>query len=421
MEHYDYHTSELWEDGAYGNGRTCPPKKRGGAIALLLVLVIFLLGITSLLGVLNIRLFRQLRAAREAESSITFSTQQNVAEAQPAETLPPETAPMSEAREEFRLDMEPAAQGADNLPREDALPLQDIYAQNIPSVVSISCQSYGGTSSGTGVIVSRDGYIVTNAHVVENAQLIQVLLTDGREFTARMVGTDETTDLAVLSIEAEDLQAARFGSSENLRVGDSVVAIGDPLGVELRGTMTDGIISAINRDVVVSGRTLSLIQTNAALNPGNSGGPLIDCYGRVIGINTMKIGDSVTSAGVEGLGFAIPSDLMCTVVDQLISLGYVSGRPTLGITGETLDIFYQHYYRMPEGLYLTGVDSSGPAGLAGVEVGDILISLNGTPITTPNELNAFLASCQVGDEVTIIIYRAGRQASATVTVAEATK
>lgn len=417
MEQYDYHTSELWDDGAYGNGRTQPPKRRGGAVALLLVLVIFLLGITSVLGVMNIRLFRQLKSAEEAEEAISFTDQK--AMASPGETLPQPTVPAE--KNPFRLEIEASRQGSDNLPQGECLALQDIYDQNIPSVVSITSQSYAGASSGTGVIVASDGYLVTNAHVIEGAQLISVLLTDGRQFSARVVGTDEATDLAVLSIDAEDLLPARFGSSEQLRVGDSVVAIGDPLGVELRGTMTDGIISAINRDVVVDGRVLSLIQTNAALNPGNSGGPLIDCFGRVIGINTMKIGDYVTSAGVEGLGFAIPSDLMSEVVDQLIAQGYVSGRPTLGLSGETLDIFYQHYYRMPAGLYLTYVDPNGPAGRAGLEVGDILLSLDDTPILTANALNAFLSTCSVGDEVTATIFRSGTQASTKLLVAEATK
>lgn len=198
-----------------------------------------------------------------------------------------------------------------------------------------------------------------------------------------------------------------------------MVAIGDPLGVELRGTMTNGIVSAINRDITAKGRTMTLIQTNAALNAGNSGGPLINCYGQVIGINTMKIGDYMSDAGVEGLGFAIPSTTVKEIVDQLLSQGYVSGRPTLGITGEAVSSFYQMYYRLPEGLFLTEVDEDSEAAGKGIKPKDILISMDGVRITDSDTFNAQLYSHQIGDTVPIIIYRSGKQYSLELTIAEA--
>ena len=234
------------------------------------------------------------------------------------------------------------------------------------------------------------------------------------------MGVDSISDLAVLRIDAEDLIPAVFGNSDEAQVGDTVVAIGDPLGIELRGTMTDGIISAINRDVEVGGRVMSLLQTNAALNSGNSGGPLINCFGQVIGINTMKIGDYVSTSGVEGLGFAIPSATVKSIVDQLVSQGYVSGRPTLGLAGESLSVFYQHYYLLPSGLYINSVDPDGPAGQAGIEPGDILLSLDDQRIESQEDLDRFLFNHQVGDTVTVTIYRAGQQGSADITLAEAT-
>ena len=326
MDDYRYSPQDGWE---YGTGRTDPPKSHTGILAVLLILVIFLTGIATVLGVLNIRLFREL-ASHQAEPELPISfTQTEADETQPETTL---SGALSES--DFRLDLQRS-------PQEGGLSLQEIYAASIPSVVSISTDC----GSGTGVVLSQNGYLVTNAHVVDGAKTIRVRLTDDREFTARILGMDDVSDLAVLDIDATDLTPARFGDSDSLRVGDSVVAIGDPLGSELRGTMTNGIISAINRDVVVDGRTMSLIQTNAALNSGNSGGPLIDCYGQVIGINTMKIGTFTDTAGVEGLGFAIPSTQVKEIVDQIITQGYVSGRPTLGIYGETLSSFYQHYYR----------------------------------------------------------------------------
>lgn len=287
--------------------------------------------------------------------------------------------------------------------------LQDIYVRNIESVVSITCMGHNSTSTGTGVIFSEQGYIVTNAHVVEGGMTLSVQLTDGRVLPAELIGRDEVTDLAVLFIDGDNLISAQFGDSSALRVGDTVVAIGDPLGVEFRGTYTDGIVSAINRDVNMDGRKMTLIQTNAALNSGNSGGPLINCYGQVVGINTMKIGTFTDRSGVEGLGFAIPSATVKDIVDQLIHQGYVSGRPAIGIAGDTLSAFYQHYYRMPAGLYITEVDHNSDAYSKGIQAGDILISLDGQRIQTMEELKAFLYGCEVGQTIQTVIYRSGQQ------------
>ena len=297
--------------------------------------------------------------------------------------------------------------------------LQEIYERVIPSVVSISCKTSMGSSTGSGVILSSDGYIVTNCHVVEDAEIIEVLLTDRRIIEADLVGMDAISDLAVLHISASDLVAAQMGDASVLRVGDVVVAIGDPLGIELRGTMTDGIISAINRDIEVDGRIMNLIQTNAALNSGNSGGPLINCYGQVVGINTMKMGDSMSSAGVEGLGFAIPSSTVEEIVNQLISQGYVSGRPELGIVGEGVSTFYQLYYRLPQGLYITEVLEGSSAAEAGLAVGNILISIDGIPITAMSVLKTTLYSYTPGDQIRAIVYRNYRQYEVNMIVGEA--
>ena len=397
-----------WDDSVYGTGRTEPPKSRGGAVALLLILVIFLCGIITVLGVLNIKLFQKLRLQQEKELSISFTMEQT----QPTEAVAAAVEETLSAVYEgptASMDLQQAPQAVANVPEEGGLSLQEIYSRNIGSVVSILCSHRTGSSTGTGVILSEEGYIVTNAHVVDSALTITVKLTDDREFSADIIGSDEITDLAVLRIRADGLNPAQFGDSGNLRVGDAVVAIGDPLGVKFRGTYTNGIVSAINRDVDVDGRTMTLIQTNAALNSGNSGGPLINCYGQVIGINTMKIGDFASRAGVEGLGFAIPSSIVKEVVDQLISQGYVSGRPTLGIQGETLASFYQHYYRLPAGLYITHVERDSDAYDKGLEEGDILISINNKRVTTMDELKAAIFGLSVGDTVQTVVYREGQQ------------
>ena len=426
MDENKNYRSDPWEPGKYETGRTKPPKNHHGLIAVLLVVVIFLSGLVSFLGVLNVRLFAQLQAMphKEDEEKVSF-----VSETRPTESAylgdPSE---QTDAAEEICTDpalcpdtfqLNPSPEAIPNVPQEEGLSLQDIYEKTIGSVVSIVCSGPGSSSSGTGVILTSSGYLVTNAHVVEGAREMTVLLSDEREFSAKLVGADAVSDLAVLRIEAEDLTPAEFGDSGILRVGDSVVAIGDPLGIELRGTMTNGIISAINRDVTTGGRTLTLIQTNAALNSGNSGGPLINCYGQVIGINTMKMGVFTSQSGTEGLGFAIPSTTVKEIADQLISQGYVSGRPGIGISGETVSSFYQLYYRLPAGLYITEVEQTSDAAAKGIAEGDILISLGDQRITTEEELKEALLSYDVGDTVQIVIFRSGRQYAADITLHEA--
>ncbi|MDD5863130.1 MAG: trypsin-like peptidase domain-containing protein [Firmicutes bacterium] len=406
-----------WDDSVYGTGRTQPPKSHGGLVALLLIMVIFLCGIITVLGILNVRLFHKLNTQEENDLSISFTTGATVPTQ--AATLPPEEAVPDAAQEVSpTIDLQQCPQSVENIPMEGGLSLQEIYSRNIDSVVSITSVSQSATATGTGVILTENGYIVTNCHVVENGVTISVQLSDSRELNARLVGADAVSDLAVLRVDANNLSPAQFGDSDALRVGDTVVAIGDPLGVKFRGTYTDGIVSGIGRDMDVNGRTMTLIQTNAALNSGNSGGPLINCYGQVIGINTMKIGAFTDSAGVEGLGFAIPSATVKDVVEQLISQGYVSGRPTLGLEGETLSSFDQYYYRLPAGLYITDVDASSDAAAKGVEEGDILLSIDGTGITTMDALNAAVYNREVGDTVEAVIYRSGAKYRVRLTLTE---
>ena len=417
-----YYHSDPWNYGAYETGRTRPPKKKGCLTPLLLMTVIALSGLVSLLSFLNVRLFAQLNTANaKHEDTVSIIREMEMSEASSApECLPEETVLAVPAEEvQAHLDLVPSETSVSTVTQDNGLSLQDIYAKNIDSVVSITCHGRYGASSGTGVIFSSQGYIVTNHHVIENAQAITVLLTDERVLEAKVIGADAPSDLAVLYVEGEDLTAAEFGDSTQLRVGDSVAAIGDPLGSELRGTLTNGIVSAINRDVSVGGRTMTLIQTNAAINSGNSGGPLINCYGQVIGINTLKISDSASSAGVEGLGFAIPSATVKEIVDQLIGQGYVSGRPSLGITGESVSNFYQHYYRMPAGFYITEVAPDSDAAAKGIVTGDILLGLGETRISSEEDLQSALYNLNPGDSVTAIIYRYGVQYQVDLTLSEA--
>lgn len=413
-----YSRRDPWDFDFYETGSTRPPKSHSGLLALMLVSGILLGGIFSALGGINSQLFAQWAESNDNDTTlpVALHAEDTTGNTEAVTTtVPVATAPAGDTS----VELQPSPTSVDTPSQEGGLALQDIYDKCINSVVSISCTLADSTSSGTGVILSQDGYIITNSHVVEGARAIDVLLTDGREFSAQMVGSDSLSDLAVLYIDAQNLSQAEFGDSDALRVGDTVVAIGDPLGVQLRGTMTNGIVSAINRDITTGGRTMTLIQTNCALNSGNSGGPLINCYGQVVGINTMKIGDYVSSsAGVEGLGFAIPSTTVKEIVDQLIHQGYVSGRPSLGIDGTEVSEFYQYYYRIPAGLFVSSVEAGSDAEVKGIQVKDILLSVDGQRISNEDDLQTILYNHQVGDTVTVIFYRSGQQYSVSLTLGE---
>ena len=385
------------ESYSYGNGSTRPPKSHGGLIALVLGSAIFLCGLVSLLGVWQSRDY----PSNNPSGAVSFLG----ASEGTITSNPSESANTSLPTPDYSaMQLKPLPEKVDNIPQAGGLSLQTIYEKNIPSVVSVTCTLQNGQSSGTGVVLTHNGYLVTNAHVVDGARQIQVLLTDGRSFSAQLVGVDSFSDLAVLYIAADDLTPAEFGNSEQVRVGDAVAAIGDPLGIDLRGTMTDGIISAINRNLITGGRSMTLLQTNAALNSGNSGGPLINCHGQVIGINTLKIGAFSDAAGVEGLGFAIPSITVKEVVDQLISQGYVSGRPALPLDGTWVSSYLQQFRHLPAGLYITQ-----PPKNANIQAQDILLSVDGVRVTNADELNEVLYSHKVGDEVELVLYRSGKQ------------
>ena len=420
MDEHKYKRKDPWEPGMYETGRTRPPKSHGGLIAVLLVVVIFLCGLVSALGVVNVKLFAQLNElSKPREDDLSFINEELDSTAPTAQEPAPtaETAPLQQISTGESFVLNPSPESVPNVMQEGGLPLQQIYDKVIPSVVSISAVGNSGSSTGTGVILSTEGYIVTNCHVVDGARQITVLLTDDRSFTAKLIGADDVSDLAVLRIQATDIIPAEFGDSSVLRVGDSVAAIGDPLGEALRGTLTNGIVSAINRDVTTGGRTLTLIQTNAALNSGNSGGPLINCYGQVIGINTTHI---AAGDAADSIGFAIPSATVKDIVDQLIAHGYVSGRPTLGLSGEAVTKFDQYYFHIPQGLYIDTVAPGSDAYRQGISSGDILVSINAQPINDQKMLDSLVNSLNIGDIVTAVFFIDGEEKTMTLTVTEYT-
>ena len=382
-----------------------PRKKRSGLLAVLVVLALLTGAVSWAANVLDLRV--DLRQILRPEQTGEPMTAEPISEL-PQESLPAESDAETEVGSSLPVVRSP--ESVENRPAKesDALSLQQIYEKVSPSVASISCVHQSGTGTGSGIVMSRDGHVITNYHVIENAQRIYVLLDGNLSYEAELVGGDETTDIAVLKVDAPNLIPAEFGDSDVLRVGDAVVAIGDPLGTELRGTMTDGIVSAINRDLNLSGRQMTLIQTNAALNSGNSGGPLINCYGQVIGINTMKMSNySSTSATVEGLGFAIPITSAKPVIDELIAQGYVSGRPAIGIQGQTLDLRAQLFYRLPSGVMVTGILEESHAAQQGLDVDDIIVAFDGLPISSLEDLVRAKSDRLAGETVRLTIYRSG--------------
>ena len=296
------------------------------------------------------------------------------------------------------------------------LTVPQIIAKARPSVVAISTVSGWSTGTGSGVIMTEDGPIMTNAHVVSGAQSITVRVMDGTEYEATLLGMDEKTDLAVIKIDATGLTPAEFGDSSSIVQGEIAVAIGNPLGLAFEGSVTQGIISAVSREIEVDGRTMTYIQTDAAINPGNSGGALVNGSGQVIGINSVK----VSSSDVEGLGFAIPISVALPIAEQLTTYGYVTGRPSIGIGGEDVTDYMVYYYRIPRGVLVGLVTPDSGAEAGGVEVGDVIVGLNGVSVSNMDELTNEKDKFSPGDTVTLTVYRSGEYVELDVVLGEST-
>jgi len=306
------------------------------------------------------------------------------------------------------------------------LSTHDLVAEVAPAVVSIVVetvaynwfwQAVPQTGAGSGIIVSSDGYIVTNNHVVEGAQKMTVTLSDGRTFEATIVGTDAQTDLAVVKINASNLSYLHFlsNSLEQLSVLDPVVAVGNALALPGGPTWTTGVVSNLGRSIQENtGAVLDdLIQTDAAINAGNSGGPLLDTAGQVVGINVA------IASNAENIGFAISTDTAISVVQSLIAEGKVV-RPWFGVEVITVTATIQHYYNLSvnSGALITGVTSGGPADKAGLRAGDVIVKINGEDISTAAELSSAINSHQIGDQIEIVYYRGSVQKVANATLEE---
>lgn len=301
-----------------------------------------------------------------------------------------------------------------------------VYEMTVHSVVGITTemttnvfgQEAVSASAGSGFILSEDGYIITNAHVVNGADTIKVKLYSGETLDAALVGSDAGYDIAVLEVESTDLPAVTVGDSDALQVGEEVAAIGNPLG-ELTFTMTNGILSALDREINTDGNPQNMLQTNAAINSGNSGGPLFDMDGNVIGVTTAKYSGSTSSGTtIEGLGFAIPINTALRVAYDLVEHGYVKGEAYLGLTLRSLTSDAATYYGLPLGPRVEAVNPGSCSEKGGIEVGDIVLEFNGTRVTNHTALKAALKKTKAGETVELVIFRAGAEKTVTVTLDE---
>ena len=327
---------------------------------------------------------------------------------------------------EMNVSSRPATQVAlKQVDGKTAMTDAEVYAANANSVVSINVTGTSGTnffgqpvqtaSAGSGFVLTKDGYIVTNYHVVKDADTVKVTMYNGDEYDAKYVGGDEDYDIAVIKVEAADLQPVTLGNSDNLNVGDHVLAVGNPLG-ELTFSMSGGMVSCVNRAINVDGTPFNMIQTDASINPGNSGGPLFNQYGEVVGIVSAKY-SSYSSESVEGLGFAIPINDVIAMIQDIMTNGYVTNKPYLGITGGTMtsQMAAQYRYDVTEGVFVYSVEEGSAAAQAGLKMGDVILKVDDTEIESMEDLTAVKKQYSAGDTVSLTIYREGQETTVELT------
>lgn len=372
-------------------------------IAALLAIIIMLGGIVSILGLLNIHLFNQLMGLnKESQALAEVSADQGGGDS---------SMEVNRAVGETIV-LNPSPLSPDNVPQEGGLSLQEIYSRTAASVVAVKTD----TTTATGIVLTADGYILTNSYALQGKDAVQVRLHDGTQLEAVLIAKDSFSDLAVLRVDAQGLIPASFGDSTALRVGDVVVAIGGSQSGS--AAMADGIVAAIDSGIQAGGSSLTLIRTNAPEDLGNLGGPLINCYGQVVGVNSLCAANVMSLSENERCSYALDSVTVKQVADQLIAQGYVTGRIHLGIRGQVIDEFYESYYNIPQGIFITELDETSSLFQKGVREGDILLNLADTRILDFDTLNSMISSLEPGDEIIAVVYRDGTSYQLTLTIGE---
>ncbi|MBQ6877372.1 MAG: trypsin-like peptidase domain-containing protein [Oscillospiraceae bacterium] len=397
--YYSTNGNYQWDFNKYESADRSEPvpkaKKSSGKGLRVFLGIILSLFCVCIISVSSIGIYRWLTGENRISDPVIEGSHFNNEE---PETLPEEIIPPE-------IDLQ-------DIPKENTfstdgkLSATDVYKLVSPSVVGVVQYQYSVSlepaGSGSGIILSDDGYIVTNAHVIDDAETVKIVLYNEEEYEAKIIGSDVQTDIAVLKIEANNLVEAEFGDSSQLEIGETVYALGNPGGLSLQSSFTDGMVSGLNRIInTESSYYMSVIQTSAAINPGNSGGALINEFGQVVGITSAKI----ISTDYEGIGFAIPTQTAKPIIEDIIKNGYVSGRAKIGITGVTIDSVTAKYYSVPEGVQIVTIDETGS--LAGTEakVGDIITAFGGKDVSSIEDIHRYLQNYAPGDEVEISLYR----------------
>lgn len=404
-----------FDDGTYQTGAIRPPKPSSGLVAFLLVLVIFLGGLCSCLGIVNVRLLREL--SQTNRETTPLSKESHPSELDPGSYLEglEMPAPQVPAQATVALQIADSPYYSAEAKVEGILSAQQIFDRSQASLVDVQCLThFGALQSGVGVVLSADGFLLTNHHVVDAAKRIFVTLPDGSILRAALVGSDSFSDLAVLYVDAQDLTPAVFGSNKNLQVTDPSFAI--MLGSESR-ILHSSTVFSVTRTFSSKSGSLNLIQTCT----GGNAGPVFDSFGHVIGFQVGNISEYFTSADTTGTGLVIPTAFIRQIVQTLIHDGSVAGRPCLGIEVEAISKVYQQYWQLPGGLLLTQVEENSNADACGLQEGDILLALDGVPVSSRSDLYATLYNHNVGDTIIAVISRNDQKFTVTLTIEDNSK
>ena len=394
---------ELKQAGQTKEKKTLLQRVKGLDLRLVVIILLILLGIALICA--GILLHRQQALLsrnkyRDVESDVWSQEQEKETQSLPRYEGDSTDVIMTLVSSKGRKDEKGETEG--KAEKRKRLSYQKVYKKCLPSVVSVAVKNDNSTGSGSGIVLTKDGYIITCAHLVYNQSQAEITTSDGKSYDARLVGSDAQTDLALLKVEAEGLKPAEFGRSKELKVGDEALAIGDPLGPAFRATLTNGIISAINRDVTLNGYAMTLIQTTAALNSGNSGGPLINIYGQVVGINNMKMVSNNTT--LEGLGFAVPSATAKEIIETLAVDGSVT-RPVLGVTCYGVSEKVAEENGTKPGLVVLEVNPKSDCAKADIRPGDLITAVDGKTFTDVIAFKKAYKKAKVGQKVDLTLFR----------------
>ena len=402
-----------WDAGTYQTGSTTPPKRVSGPVTVLLLLVVFLGGLVSGLGLLNFKLIRQLSSQPEVTIPVSqgdFTQSLGEDSIFSNNSLPAPTIPKTRS---VQLRMQESPYYSNNVSGLALENGQKIYEHNQNSLVEVYSLTYShSTVSGVGLILTEDGYLLTNAHLVEAAKRIFIFLPDGRMLPAAVVGSDSLTDMAVLYVDAQDLTPATFGTSKTLQVADPIYTVSLHENARSPMRMYEGSLFFVSRKFSTAHYSLNLLQTCHH----SESGPMFNSFGHVVGLCVSHVSQYFKES--DNLGMVLGSNSMQSIIDQLVEKGYVSGRPELGFAVESVSKLFQHYWDLPGGLLVSGIrDDSEPA-RQGLKNGDILLALDGKPLLNRDDLYTVLFSCSIGQEVTAVVFRNGIRTTVTLTVSE---